>query len=116
MPPVFRSYNTQERQSYKEIIFSNTVQSMRSVAACNGTPSDSSLTPPFDSGRFRSVLVDALQAMNIPLADRSNESHFYAILGAPHQIEGEFMPVELARACKALWSDGGIRGRILAQE
>jgi len=47
--------------------------------------------------------------MNIPLADRSNEPHFLAILKAPHQIDGDVMPAELARACKALWSDGGIR-------
>lgn len=55
------------------------------------------------------MLVDALQAMNIPLANQSNEPHFYAILNAPHQIEGDLMPSELARACKALWSDSGIR-------
>jgi len=37
-----RSYNSEERESYKEIIFSNTVQSMRSVASlrrvCSALP------------------------------------------------------------------------------
>lgn len=58
---------------------------------------------------FASVLVDALQAMNIPLADRANEEHYMTILGAPHQIEGDCMPADVARACKALWRDAGIR-------
>lgn len=32
-------YNEQERDSYKEIIFSNTIQSMRYVPLCRPTPS-----------------------------------------------------------------------------
>ncbi|KAJ3179485.1 guanine nucleotide-binding protein subunit alpha [Gaertneriomyces sp. JEL0708] len=77
-------YSKEEREAFKEIIYSNTVQSMR-------------------------VILEAMQAMGIPLAVPESTKHKSVILDLPNQIEAETFPPEVAVAVKALWNDAGIR-------
>jgi guanine nucleotide-binding protein G(i) subunit alpha len=72
-----------ERDSYKEIIFSNTVQSMR-------------------------VLLEGLNKMGIQL-DASNRGRYDSIMTSPSQIEGDTMPPTLTDAVHGLWNDAGVR-------
>ena len=77
------SYSTEERESYKEIIFSNTLQSMR-------------------------VILDAMENLDIPLADGSNAKRAEIILSLPTQIETDSMPPAVADAIGGLWQDPGV--------
>ncbi|KAJ3204744.1 guanine nucleotide-binding protein subunit alpha [Dinochytrium kinnereticum] len=77
-------YNNDEREAFKEIIFSNTVQSMR-------------------------VILEAMQNMGIQLANPANEKHKAVILDMPNQIEADVFPPECAAAVKALWVDDGVK-------
>ncbi|KAJ3158459.1 guanine nucleotide-binding protein subunit alpha [Irineochytrium annulatum] len=77
-------YNNDEREAFKEIIFSNTVQSMR-------------------------VILEAMQNMGINLGNPANEKHRAVILDMPNQIEAEVFPPECAAAVKALWVDDGVK-------
>lgn len=77
-------YSVEEREAFKEIIFSNTVQSMR-------------------------VILEAMSNMNIPLGLESNAVHQTIILELPSQIEAEVFPPEVAAAVKALWVDEGVK-------
>jgi guanine nucleotide-binding protein G(i) subunit alpha len=76
-------YSLEERESFKEIIFSNTVQSMR-------------------------VILEAMQNMGIPLANPNNKIHSAIILDLPSQIEAEMLPNEVAVAIRSLWQDAGV--------
>ena len=78
-----RPYDLDERESYKEIIFSNTVQSMR-------------------------VLLEGVSNMGIQL-DPSNRGRYDLIMASPSQIEGDVMPPTLADAVYGLWNDAGVR-------
>lgn len=80
---IFRPYDMDERESYKEIIFSNTVQSMR-------------------------VLLEGLNNMGVQL-DPSNRGRYDLIMMSPSQIEGDIMPPTLADAVQGLWTDAGVR-------
>ncbi|KAF9409061.1 guanine nucleotide-binding protein subunit alpha [Podila epigama] len=77
-------YTKEERESYKEIIFSNTVQSMR-------------------------VILEAMDTMELPLFIESNRSHAAIIMSLPIQIEGEYMPHEVAVAVQNLWQDPSVQ-------
>lgn len=77
-------YSTEERESFKEIIFSNTVQSMR-------------------------VILEAMDAMNISFNNDGSQKHASVISNLPNQIEGEHLPPEVALAIKTLWSDSGVQ-------
>jgi len=77
-------YSSEEREAFKEIIFSNTVQSMR-------------------------VILEAMQNMNIPLGLEANSVHQTIILELPSQIEAEVFPPEVGAAVKALWLDDGVK-------
>lgn len=77
-------YNRDEREAFKEIIFSNTVQSMR-------------------------VILEAMASMGIALGSKDNEKHKQVILDLPNQIEGEQFPAECTAAIKALWADSGVQ-------
>lgn len=83
------SYTPEERESYKEIIYSNTVQSMH-------------------------VILDAMDMMGIDFgaqgADRDRmRERANVIMGLPHQIEGEALDGEVTDAIKGLWADEGVR-------
>lgn len=77
-------YNNDERESFKEIIFSNTVQSMR-------------------------VILEAMERMNIQLANADNKAHGIVIEDLPNQIEGDSLAPEIATAIKSLWADAGVQ-------
>ncbi|RUS13582.1 guanine nucleotide-binding protein subunit alpha [Endogone sp. FLAS-F59071] len=77
-------YSRDERESFREIIFSNTVQSMR-------------------------VILEAMENMGIPLADSRNRQHVEAILALPSQIEGDNLPHDVAVAIRSLWADDNVQ-------
>ncbi|CAG8804676.1 19627_t:CDS:2, partial [Dentiscutata erythropus] len=77
-------YSDEERDSFKEIIFSNTVQSMR-------------------------VILDAMEMMNIPFRSEDAKKQSLIILGLPNQIEGDHLPSNVSHAIKVLWADGGVQ-------
>ncbi|ORZ10398.1 guanine nucleotide-binding protein subunit alpha [Absidia repens] len=72
-------YSHDEREAFKEIIFSNTVQSMR-------------------------VILEAMQHMDVSL---ENDHRPFAgiIMDQPPQIERDFLPHEVSQAVKLLWKD-----------
>ena len=76
-------YTKEERISFREIIFSNTVQSMK-------------------------VILDAMETMGIPVSSE-NQSHKAAIINAPAQLDGDQLPTNLGAAVKALWVDSGVQ-------
>lgn len=78
------SYSRDERESFKEIIYSNTVQSMR-------------------------VILEAMESLELPLDDQRTEYHVQTIFMQPAQIEGESLPPEVGNAIDALWKDKGVQ-------
>ncbi|WVN88233.1 uncharacterized protein L203_103434 [Cryptococcus depauperatus CBS 7841] len=78
-----KPYDAEERDSYREIVYSNTVQSMR-------------------------VLLEGVQLMDIAI-EPSNHARWDVIMTAPPQIEGNVFPAKLADAVAKLWSDRGVR-------
>nr|P30675.3 RecName: Full=Guanine nucleotide-binding protein subunit alpha [Coprinellus congregatus]CAA48172.1 G protein alpha subunit [Coprinellus congregatus] len=76
-------YSDQEKDSYKEIIFSNTVQSMRAI-------------------------LDALPALDLALQP-ANDARRATILAVPGQIEAEVLPRDIADAIRQLWADPGLK-------
>jgi guanine nucleotide-binding protein G(i) subunit alpha len=77
-------YSRDERESFKEIIFSNTVQSMR-------------------------VILEAMESLELPLDDPKTEYHVQTIFMQPAQIEGDSLPPEVGNAIEALWKDAGVQ-------
>jgi len=78
------SYSPEERESFKEIIYSNTVQSMR-------------------------VILEAMESLELPLDDQRTEYHVQTVFMQPAQIEGESLPPEVGSAIDALWKDAGVQ-------
>ncbi|KAI5305217.1 hypothetical protein KEM56_004976 [Ascosphaera pollenicola] len=77
-------YSREERESFKEIIFSNTVQSMR-------------------------VILEAMDGLDLPLADQRSEYHVQTIFMQPQQIEGDCLSPEVGTAIETLWKDAGVQ-------
>ncbi|KAJ2617069.1 guanine nucleotide-binding protein subunit alpha [Coemansia sp. RSA 1365] len=77
-------YSHEERESFKEVIFSNTIQSMR-------------------------VLLEAMDTLHIALENTEYQVHANVIMDMPGQIEADNLPTNVANAVKALWEDGGVR-------
>ncbi|KAF9066698.1 heterotrimeric G protein alpha subunit B [Rhodocollybia butyracea] len=76
-------YNDQERESYKEIIFSNTIQSMRAI-------------------------LDAMPQLDLALTPQ-NDARRATILALPMQIEVDVLPRDVADAIRSLWKDPGVK-------
>ncbi|KAJ6608099.1 G-protein alpha subunit [Mycena sp. CBHHK59/15] len=76
-------YNAQERDAYKEIIYSNTIQSMRAS-------------------------LEAMPQLDISLAPQ-NDARRATILSLPGQIEADVLPRDLADAIRGLWRDPGVK-------
>lgn len=76
-------YSEQEKDSYKEIIFSNTIQSMRAI-------------------------LDALPALDLQLSP-ANDIKRQTILSLPGQIEADVLPSTIAESLKALWRDPAVQ-------
>ncbi|KAI8093266.1 guanine nucleotide binding protein, alpha subunit [Halteromyces radiatus] len=72
-------YSRDEREAFKEIIFSNTIQSMR-------------------------VILEAMQHMDVSLED-DHRHYATIIMEQPPQIERDFLPPEVTQAVKILWKD-----------
>ena len=75
-------YSADERESFKEIIFSNIVQSMR-------------------------VIIDAMEFMGLQVQPE-NKQNVAVIMELPNQIEGGLLPHEISVAIKNLWMDPGV--------
>jgi guanine nucleotide-binding protein subunit alpha len=78
-----KPFTEAERASFKEIIFSNAVQSMRAI-------------------------VEAMGPMNIALAKPENEAFKNLIMELPSQIEADDLPADVTAAIKGLWADSGV--------
>ncbi|KAH8800597.1 G protein alpha-subunit [Flagelloscypha sp. PMI_526] len=76
-------YTTSERLSFREIIFSNTVQSMRAV-------------------------LTALPQLSLTLSP-SNDDRAQVITSLPTQIERDTLPSDLLDALQGLWSDEAVK-------
>ena len=79
-------WNDQERESYKEIIYSNTVQSMRAI-------------------------LEAMPVLDIPL-NPGNDARRAVVMSLPGQIEGENLPRDVTDAVRGLWYDEGVQEAI----
>jgi len=77
-------YSQDERESFREIIYSNTTQSMR-------------------------VILEAMETMGIHYQNPNNSGHATIILEQPPQIESDIMPQDVGNAVKALWQDDGVK-------
>ncbi|KAI9224316.1 guanine nucleotide binding protein, alpha subunit [Blastocladiella britannica] len=77
-------YSDEERAAYREIIFSNVIQSMK-------------------------VILDAMETLGIALGDAgANQAHRDLIDDQPPQMEGDNLAPEITTAVKALWQDAGV--------
>lgn len=76
-------FSKEERESYKEIIFSNTIQSMKAI-------------------------VEAMDKLQIQYGTEQKDN-IKIINDAPAQIETTHFPEELVAPIKALWADNGVQ-------
>lgn len=77
-------YSEDERFSFKEIIYSNTIQSMRAI-------------------------LSWMQNEEMDLADSNNDHYADLIIEQPAQIEADYLDPELAEAIKSLWQDSTVQ-------
>ncbi|GAA5966567.1 hypothetical protein JCM8115_006870 [Rhodotorula mucilaginosa] len=78
------SYTDKEREAYKEIIYSNTVQSMH-------------------------VILDAMEMMGLDLVNPEGQRYREVIMAQPHQIEADVLPTEVTEAITELWRDPAVK-------
>jgi guanine nucleotide-binding protein G(i) subunit alpha len=97
------SYTDTERESYKEIIYSNTVQSMH--------VSQRSLPPSTNvrSCASSQVILDAMDMMGITTTSPDGARYMDIIMELPHQIEADYLDPEVTTAIAGLWNDAGVR-------
>jgi guanine nucleotide-binding protein G(i) subunit alpha len=103
------SYTDKERENYKEIIYSNTVQSMhvRRTLFAIARNGDGRL-PRISRSRFFLTQV-ILDAMEISLSNGEGPRFQEVIMSQPHQIEADYLPGEVTEAIIELWKDQGVR-------
>ncbi|KAK9455453.1 guanine nucleotide binding protein, alpha subunit [Dipodascopsis uninucleata] len=77
-------YSRDERLSFRDIIFSNTVQSMK-------------------------VIIEAMDSLGVDLGNRSNMQYANLIYNLPNQIETESLPQAVGLAIAILWKDEGVQ-------
>ena len=77
-------YSWDERQSFKEVVYTNTVQSMRAI-------------------------LEAMVSLRLPLDEGRAQPHVQTILAQPPQLEGDILPPEVRVAIKTLWEDAGVQ-------
>ncbi|KAL0085819.1 guanine nucleotide binding protein, alpha subunit [Phycomyces blakesleeanus] len=75
-------YSKEERIAFKEIIFSNAMQSMK-------------------------VIIDAMEDMELPLTHLRQYADI--IMNLPAQIERDTLPLEVTQAVKILWKDPNLQ-------
>ena len=81
-------YNKDQKEAFKEIIFSNVVQSMR-------------------------VVLEAMEKLKIPLGDPENKPHQTLISESSAQIEDRDLPEKITKAIKNLYNDKGVQECII---
>ncbi|KAI9159210.1 guanine nucleotide-binding protein subunit alpha [Blastocladiella emersonii ATCC 22665] len=81
-------YSDEERLAYKEIIYSNVIQSMK-------------------------VILEAMEMLGIPLGDEANAPQRTLIDDQPPQIEGDTLAPEISAAVRTLWQDSGVQACFL---
>jgi guanine nucleotide-binding protein G(i) subunit alpha len=86
-------YNKLKRESYKEIIFSNT---MRSVVESMST------ALAFIYILLFSAILEAMPQLNLALSPQNNARRA-TILALPPQIEADILPGDVADAIQSLW-------------
>jgi guanine nucleotide-binding protein G(i) subunit alpha len=79
-----KGYSEQDRLSYREIVFSNVVQSMK-------------------------VVMDAMDSLGIQFQNPDNLVYKTCIVEQPAQIEGDVLAPEIVTAIKCLWNDEGVK-------
>lgn len=77
-------FSEDERLAYTEIIFSNTIQSMR-------------------------VILEAMELLGVSLGNPDNEDCVQLILNQPDQISTCALPTDVVRAIQHLWADEGVQ-------
>ncbi|KAK9763067.1 guanine nucleotide-binding protein subunit alpha, variant 2 [Basidiobolus ranarum] len=77
-------YSIDEKEAFREVIFSNAAQSMR-------------------------VILEAMEIMEIPLGTSKNSIYVDIIMDLPEQIEGETLAHDITQAIKCLWADEGVQ-------
>lgn len=77
-------YSEDERMAFREIIYSNSIQSMR-------------------------VILEAREALGMPLRDQQNRYYADFIMQQPAQIERDFLSSDITIAIRALWKDSTIK-------
>eukprot|EP00158_Paraphelidium_tribonemae_P003071 Partr_v1_DN25876_c1_g1_i2_m2864 putative Guanine nucleotide binding protein (G protein) alpha len=78
-------YSSSDRESFKEIVFSNVAQSMK-------------------------VILEAMEVLKIALVNEASAKQAAVIKELPPQLEGtETLPKEIADAVRALWADAGVK-------
>ncbi|KAJ1984784.1 guanine nucleotide-binding protein subunit alpha [Dimargaris cristalligena] len=77
-------YTQDERESFREIIFSNIIQSMHAI-------------------------LEAMEYMQITLDNPESEHHAEVVLALPIQLDTDELPRTAAVAVSALWQDAGVR-------
>ncbi|KAL9084905.1 MAG: hypothetical protein Q9165_007858 [Trypethelium subeluteriae] len=77
-------YSREARESFKGIIFSNIVQSMRTI-------------------------LEAMESLGIPLEHESREHHVHTVFMQPVRMDNDSLPEGLGTALKDLWTDEGVR-------
>ncbi|RKP01345.1 hypothetical protein CXG81DRAFT_12092 [Caulochytrium protostelioides] len=78
-------YSEEEREAFREIVFSNIVQSMR-------------------------IILEAMGVMGIALEHPdANGVHRSIVLDLPPQLEADVLPSDVAAAIRALWKDAGVQ-------
>jgi guanine nucleotide-binding protein G(i) subunit alpha len=77
-------YSKDQKEAFKEIIFSNVVQSMR-------------------------VVLEAMEKLKIPLDDSENKPYQTLISESAAQIEDRDLPEKITKAIKNLYNDKGVQ-------
>jgi len=101
-------YNEQERQAYKEIIFSNTVQCMAVVLQAMETlglalqPSSLNTKRPTDE--YAKVIIGGGALQRTSTSSGGDHGKF-----KQSWLEGEYMPRPLSEALIELWRDPGVK-------
>lgn len=55
------------------------------------------------------VILDAMETLDIPLADANNAKRAEVILSLPPQIDTDSLPRHIADAVQGLWMDRGVQ-------
>ncbi len=77
-------YSPEEREAYREVIYSNIILSMKSI-------------------------LDAMDKLNVPLDNQDNAEAKKLIQDQPQLLEVPDFPPEISTPMKNLWEDSGVQ-------